>query len=143
MNRKDLILAALSPKPDPVYSPAQIQKLLFVIDQEIGEELGGPFFKFIAYHYGPFDQSIYSDLLELRNDGFIKQIDPFINSVRKYKLTTMGKEKGTELLNCLDRKHIQYIKDLNAFITGLSFIQLISTIYKYYPAMKVNSVFQT
>ena len=48
--------------PGIIFNPVQIQKLLFLFDREIPEQVGGPHFQFVAYHYGPFDLEVYGVL---------------------------------------------------------------------------------
>ncbi len=55
---EDMILAAMSPSNYSPFTPVQLQKLMFLIDEEIGD--------FKPYHY---DGNIYSENLEEANDG--------------------------------------------------------------------------
>ena len=63
LGQTDIILAALAASRGAAHSPVQMQKLLFLLDKRLANELGGPHFNFIPHHYGPFDRTIY-DLLE-------------------------------------------------------------------------------
>jgi hypothetical protein len=42
----------------------------------------------------------------------------------------------------MDKKAIAYIRQASEFVRSLSFTQLVSAIYKAYPEMRENSVFQ-
>ncbi len=53
-NRGDILAAAFAAAgPGAAFDPIRVQKLLFLIDREVTERIGGPFFHFRPYHYGP------------------------------------------------------------------------------------------
>ena len=58
------------------------------------------------------------------------------------KLTPEGQQKGEQLLATLASEAQQFTHNASDFVRKLSFAQLVSAIYKAYPEMKVNSVFQ-
>ena len=61
LNQADVIAAAFAAAgPGAAFDPIRVQKLLFLIDREASDQIGGPFFDFQPYHYGPFDRAIYS-----------------------------------------------------------------------------------
>ena len=52
MDRRDYVLATLSAGGEHTsFSPAQVQKLFFLIDREIPQWVGGPHFRFEPYDY--------------------------------------------------------------------------------------------
>ena len=65
MTKREVVLAALAPAQGKQHSPVQVQKLLFLLDREASELLGGPHFNFVPYNYGPFDKEVYQVLNEL------------------------------------------------------------------------------
>lgn len=123
------------------YTPVQLQKLFFLIDKNIGKELGGPFFNFQPYHYGPFDSEVYSSAARLSMFDLV-DINQEINSVRTYRLTVKGQEKGEEILSALEPDYREYIARIEDFVRRLGFKELIEAIYRAYPEMKVNSIFR-
>jgi len=139
-DKKDIILLALSAasSSDQEYDSVQVQKLLFLIDKKIGNQIGGPYFHFIPYNYGPFDKEIYSKIAELSTDT---QVSINKNRDITYKLTAKGKENGDKLMQVLSKEIQTFIKNLNTFVTELSFSDLIAAIYKEYPEMRKNSIF--
>lgn len=143
MNRQELILSILSVSDSgsSVYTPVQIQKLLFLIDKNASSSIGGPFFNFIPYHYGPFDKSIYREMENLGNNGYVDVQINFNNNKKEYKLTSLGMQNGKENYNTLPENIQIYFRELNTFIMSLTFPELIATIYKAYPEMKQNSIF--
>lgn len=141
MTRDDLILAVLA-SADGEFSPVQIQKTLFLLDKKASRLTRGPHFEFRAYDYGPFDASIYRSMAKLANEGFVEIIGDPDSRARRYGLTQSGRIRGKEILKGCDPSLISYLRDLARFIRGLSFSQLVSAIYREFPEMKANSVFQ-
>lgn len=141
MNKLDLLLTALAAGEKCEYTPVQIQKLMFLLDKNISSRIGGPFFDFRPYDYGPFDSSIYDSLNELEVAGYV--ITSLSNrGWKKHQLTDLGIQKANEISNQIDRAILDYIKMVSDFVRSLSFADLVSSIYKAYPEMKVNSVFK-
>ena len=59
MNRRDAVLAMLGACEGSRFSPAQLQKALFLITKNAGETLDSArVFDFTPYDYGPFDKSV-------------------------------------------------------------------------------------
>jgi uncharacterized protein len=140
MKREDLLLAALSPAKGDFYTPVQVQKLLFLLDREIPDLIGGQHFNFQPYNYGPFDKAVYMVLESLSLEGMVE-----INEDagwKRYRLTPLGQEKGNGLFETLDGSAKNYITKVSDFVRRLPFTELVRSIYKAYPEMKVNSVFR-
>lgn len=141
LKRGDFMLAALSPAKGASYTPVQVQKLFFLIDREIGESIGGPHFDFSPYHYGPFDKQVYLELEELASAGYL-QIDDDARIWKTYRLTIEGQKKGSAIFETLEANTRDYIERLVEFVRKHSFTELVSAIYRAYPDMRANSVFQ-
>lgn len=141
MDKTNLMLAALSPAGGSDLTPVQIQKLLFLIDRNIGKELGGTGFNFVPYDYGPFDSSVYDVLrsLESRN---LAASSLTSRGWKRYSLTDDGIQTGQAVFDTLTSRAQDYIRRVSEFVRGSSFSDLVSSIYKAYPDMKVNSVFR-
>jgi len=140
MDRRSVVLAALAPALGAAHTPVQVQKTLFLIDKEIPALLGGPFFDFRPYDYGPFDKDVYNTLEALKRDGLVEvEVGP---GLRRYRLTEAGQRDGSKLLQVIDPRASKYINDVSKFVRSLSFDQLVAAIYKAYPDMKANSVFK-
>ena len=72
MQKKDLALLMLSLADGGAHTPVQIQKALFLATKNVPELVNdGPGYRFVPYDYGPFDKTVYSDLIELRRDGLV------------------------------------------------------------------------
>lgn len=142
MDKYSITLAALAPSNRKSYSPVQVQKLLFLIDTNIANKVDGPHYNFEPYDYGPFDSDVYSVLSDLALSGKIEIYDVPGRNWNMYKLTEIGQREGQEIFNSIkDQQSKDYIKSLSEFVRSLSFSQLVSAVYKAYPEMKVNSVF--
>ena len=141
MNRRNLVLAALAPGGGARYTPVQVQKLLFLIDRRIPAAVNGPHFNFQPYHYGPYDRAVYGELNVLAAAGLVDIDDR--HSVRSFALTVAGQREGERLLNDLEPKARSFVVRISEFVRNASFSDLVSAIYREFPDMRVNSVFQS
>jgi uncharacterized protein len=141
MNRRDFALAALSGAQRQSLTPVQLQKLLFILDRNIGDRVAGSGFDFQPYHYGPFDRAVYSTLEQLASEGLAQISDPE-SSRRQYSLTDTGQELGDRMRSQLGPAMNDYFGKVCDFVRTQSFAGLVSSIYKAFPDMKVNSVFR-
>ena len=62
MDREAFVLMALASGGEKIYSPVQVQKLLFLLDDNIPDIVEGPHFAFEPYDYGPFDTAFWNNL---------------------------------------------------------------------------------
>jgi hypothetical protein len=138
MKRSDLMLAALSVADGGLYTPVQVQKLFFLMDREIPALINGPLFQFEPY--GPFDAAVYRELDKLHHCDMVQIIPQ--GTWSSYRLTKQGQDRGEECIKRLDPKAVAYIRSVSEFVRKLSFTELVSAIYKAYPEMRENSVFQ-
>ncbi len=140
--REEIVLAALMPGGGVPHTPVQVQKLLFLIDRNLALLIGGPKFKFEPYHYGPFDQEVYSTLQELAGQRLVEITRSNEGTWREYRLTPEGETRAAEAFAALDVRARDYIQRASDFVRRLSFTELVSAIYKAYPEMRERSVFQ-
>jgi uncharacterized protein len=141
VDRKDLVLAAMSPTGSTGLSPVQVQKLFFLIDRKLAAETAGPHFRFRPYDYGPFDHCVYEVLEELEREGFVEVTNRWRRAERRYHLTRAGLARGESTLASLGTAPRDLIARLVEFVRTASFHELVTAIYKAYPEMKANSVF--
>lgn len=138
--RQRIVLAALAPACGAVHSPVQVQKLLFLIDREIKQHIDGPHFRFGPYNYGPFDKAVYAELETLASEGYVEVVPQA--GWQGFRLTPTGQAVGNSVLFGMTKVPQDYIHKASAFVRNLSFADLVSAIYKAYPDMKANSIFQ-
>jgi len=141
LTREEIVLAALSTSNGQPFQPVQVQKLFFLIDENVAGQIGGRQFSFAPYDYGPYDKAVYDTLFDLSKKGDVEIIYDQGSTLRKYRLTHQGQTKGMTYLERIPGPTSEYVSKLSTWIRGLSFAQLVSAIYKAYPQMKVNSVF--
>jgi uncharacterized protein len=141
MQREELVLAAMAPGGGYRYAPVQVQKLFFLIDRQIPQLVDGPHFDFQPYHYGPFDRSVYDQLDELALQGLVT-IDS-TSSPRTFALTADGVERGNAFFAGLSEPARDFMGRASHFVRTQSFASLVSAIYKAFPEMRANSVFQS
>ncbi len=141
--RQELVLAALAADGGAEFAPVQVQKLFFLIDENLARALGGRQFSFEPYDYGPFDRAVYSELESLARADLVRVIDigPS-NGRRRYALTPAGQEAGRHALAKLHPEVQEYLAKVSAWVRSLGFAQLVGWIYEKYPHMRVNSVFR-
>jgi hypothetical protein len=135
-----VVLAALAPAGGAAHTPVQVQKLLFLIEENVADDFGGKHFHFEPYHYGPFDKDVYSTLDLLASKGLAEIASG--PSWRTYRLTPEGQALGTAKLQGLSQRTIDYLNRASRFVRESSFSDLVSAIYKAYPQMRARSVFQ-
>jgi len=140
MTKDDIIIAAMAAGGTYSLTPVQIQKLLFLVDKRAAAKLDGPSFNFEPYHYGPFDREIYERLEALARNGLVEIIGTSYSRTRSYRLTPKGLEIGNKILGRLPEPVREFMEKLSTFVRSLTFVQLVSAIYRAYPEMRVNSV---
>lgn len=142
MERRHLVLAAMAAAgQNSSFTPVQVQKLFFLIDREAGPFLGGPFFDFVPYDYGPFDREVYSEIESLAAEG-MSEVDSSMR-YRVYRLTPSGFETGADCLSQIDEPARSFMVEAAKWVKSLSFQQLVAAIYTKYPEMKANSIFKS
>lgn len=141
MKRRELVLAAMAAADGAKLTPVQAQKLFFLIDENLGEMLGGRQFDFKPYHYGPFDKAVYEEIDRLAVEGLAERVQD--RRWTSYRLTPQGQALGEDLNQQLDDKAKDYVHRAMSFVCSLSFTDLVAAIYRAYPRMRENSVFQS
>jgi uncharacterized protein YwgA len=140
LNRQEMMLAAMSSAGCGSFQPVHVQKLFFLIDEKLGSQMGGKYFDFEPYDYGPFDKAVYAELEGLSSDGLVSVAGG--GRYREYALTNAGLERGEAALAGLGDPVVAHgLATLTAFVRSLGFAELVSSVYRAYPAMKANSVF--
>jgi hypothetical protein len=141
MTREEFVLSAMAPGSGYRYSPVQVQKLLFLLERQIPRETNGPHFRFEPYHYGPFDSAVYYQLEQLAARGLV--LIDHSRSPRTFLLTAEGVALGNRVLDTLPWETRDFIVRTCNFVRAQSFSSLVSAIYKAFPEMRENSVFQS
>ena len=143
VTRRDLVMAVLGAAKGSKMSPTQLQKALFLISENIpGAFSEGSKFNFTPYNYGPFDAGVYSEAQTLMISGDTNITIAPSGRWKEYAATQQGVAKGIEILAALPENERSYIIDVVQWVQGLTFEQLVKTIYEHYPQMRANSIFR-
>lgn len=138
-NREDILAGAFAAAgPGAAFDPIRVQKLLFLIDREVSERIGGPFFHFQPYHYGPFDRTIYDVIGKLVATGNarIDSSGPY----PRYLLTGAGYRRGTAVLASFPEEVADYFGRAARWVRLIPYRRMLAAIHRQYPDMAVNSV---
>ncbi len=141
MHRRDALLAIIGSANGLPFSPVQLQKAVFLIDQNLPQLFDDEFrFNFAPYDYGPFDREVYveSGVLELAE---LVSSGRSPNGYTEYAVTDAGLARAGELKALMDDGSRAYIERVVAWVRSLSFAKLVKSIYEAYPEMRANSVF--
>lgn len=140
--RQAVVLAALSSSPGEAFAPVQVQKMFFLIDENISADLGGKTFSFEPYDYGPFDKAVYQELSALESQGLVEifSLAPGAGG-RRYRLTSNGQALGQQIFANLPQGAQSYMAEVSSWVRKLTFAQLVGSIYKAFPHMRERSIF--
>lgn len=139
MTRAEILLAVLATGREGASSSIfRFQKLLFLIDREVSDLIGGRHFQFSAGKFGPYEMRIHEELGLLVENAEILVDDP--TSVSALALTTKGLRRGNQILQCLSDEARQAITDLTRWMLSRSVEEILAEIFDRYPEMAENSI---
>ena len=142
MKRENWTLIAICSAKNRGLSPVQLQKTLFLMGQELPQEVGYPYYNFVPYNYGPFDAQIYTDAESLAKQGLVAIESSSAKRWSKYLATSFGLKSAEQIKQEVSPCALQYLQTVIDWVQDLSFQQLVRAIYKKYPQYRANSVFQ-
>lgn len=142
MERQDWLLYVISAATPKGLSPVKLQKAMFMLGAEHAREVGGGYYQFRPYDYGPFAADVYGDADTLAAAGLVSIENPLERGRRRYLATTVGIDKAMDLNSAVRQDTRQFISDTLDWIQNLSFPDLVRSIYERYPAFKEKSVFR-
>ncbi|MCY4466573.1 MAG: hypothetical protein OXE46_13665 [Chloroflexi bacterium] len=139
MKRTDLLLKIIAAANGEPLTPAQLQKVAFILGMERPNHIPDDYYKFIKYDYGPFSAQVYRDAEQLEREGkVIISIHPR-GGWRQYSATIAGIQSEAQEIS---DEVSTYIKDKVRWARELSFQELVRAVYRKYPSFRENSVFQ-
>ena len=122
---------------DPI-SPVQLQKIAFLVGEECAEFVPKSYYKFVPYDYGPFSAKIYQDAELLEAQGLISiDVNP-TGGWKEYSATFRSSSADT---SSIPKIVADYIETAVKWAMGLTFRELVSSIYYNYPEYRENSIF--
>jgi uncharacterized protein len=141
MTRQDVLLAILAASGGRNYTPAQIQKGVFLVTENLPALVTeGRNYHFEPYDYGPFDKNVYVDCETLSVSG---EADVLQGPRWKYYTASdEGVQKGLAILERMAPEDRKYVHTVSEWVRSISFDQLVKSIYEKYPHMKANSIFR-
>ena len=144
LDKRDWLLLVIAAANGHSVSPVQLQKALFLIGRNLSaaQLRCKSFYDFRPYDYGPFDSYIYRDAERLQEEGNVIITAPSTRTYREYVATTVGLEKARLVKDQLDATTQGFLENVVKWVRAVSFSELVRAIYRAYPEMKVNSVFQ-
>lgn len=138
-DRSDIVAASFAAAgPHAAFDPLRVQKLLFLVDREVSERIGGPYFDFRPYRYGPFDPVLYRVLDDLARAKDVRFDDS--GRYRRYLLSDKGYRRGATALDSLSEPIGNYIRDAARWVRLTPYRRMLAAIYRQYPDTAVNSV---
>lgn len=141
MNRKDWLLLVIAAADGQEFTPAQLQKSVFLLGEERREALDEDFYEFEPYHYGPFCLDVYLDAEALEKQGLIAIHINRSGRWQEYRATVDGLNRALVLKESVEEEVVLLIREKVAWTRNLSFQELIKNIYRQYPRFRANSVF--
>lgn len=139
--RSDWTLLAIAAAGREGLSPVQLQKTLFLLGKRLPAAVGGDWYDFKPYHYGPFDRDVYVDAERLAKKDEVEVVQRHGESWNRYALTRDG-EIRTSYLEREKPEAFEYLNRLVEWVQQQTFQGLVSAVYAEYPEMRANSVFQ-
>ena len=139
MTRTDLLLKIIVSANGEPLTPAQLQKVSFLLGMKYKNCLPDDYYVFRKYDYGPFCADIYRDAEQLERDGKVSITINRRGGWREYAATVRGYK--TELED-IPKEMSVFIKDKVSWAKELTFQQLVRAVYKDFPEYRENSAFQ-
>jgi hypothetical protein len=141
--RSQWLLLAIAAAGDGGLTPVQLQKAPFLVGKNCPNEVGHDFYEFEPWDYGPFDVDVYQDAQELETSGFVTIAPDPGKRWRRYIITAKGRTAAQMLKSRLPAIAVDYTQTVVDWVRTLTFSELIRAIFKAYPEMAKNAVFQT
>ena len=139
-DRQRAVLAALSTVPGSSFESVQVQKLFFLIDERASKRgKWKRLFDFKPHFFGPFDAAVYQELEALEQVGLVEIYEG--RRLKKYSLSAEGYKAGQEALREHGSGIGELITNLSEWVRGQTFAGLVGAIYREFPEMKKNSIF--
>ncbi len=138
MDRAEVVLAAWSAGGrGSRFNPIQFQSLIFLIDREVADHIGGPRFDFEPYIAGPFAPAVFdvAESLAADGDAIIDRTGPYW----AFSVSEAGFSRGQAALSRMPRHASRYVAKASGWVLTQPFGAMVSAIFRQYPDMAVNS----
>jgi uncharacterized protein YwgA len=142
LSREQIALVMLALADGRPFTPVRIQKALFLASDKVPDAFSQDSrYTFQPYDYGPFDRRVYSDVESLQERGLAQVDQPPGSRWRTYAASAAGVAEGRRLAERLNPDQRAILERIVSLVHSLSFNELVSAIYRAYPPMRANSVF--
>ncbi len=133
-SRKDIVTAALAAGgSEAALDVIRLQSLVFLIDEVVSERIGGPFFSFEPYHYGPFDHQIIAVISAMVTEG-----DACIDASGT-TLTRAGRHQGDAMLCSFPEPVADYFQRAARWVRFVPLRPMLAAIDREFPEMTANN----
>lgn len=135
---------------DPIEGRTRLQKMVFVIQQELiesGELREDQLYEFFAYDYGPFSKELAEDIDRMIDDDLLDEDDIEYDDEGNVKYLYTVEDAGKDILRSeKDEEVADEVIDLarhvkRRFNEDLSLPEVIDEVYEEYPEYAENSVY--
>lgn len=133
-NRKDILIAIVAAAGEKGLDPVQLQKSVFLVGEKFEGCLPEDFYQFKPHDYGPMAVDVYRDIEACCYD---RSVDVRADADNRPNYLVREQTKGA-LPDRLDSE----IRRIVAWVTCMSFNELIRAIYYRYPEQQENSKFR-
>ena len=89
-----------------------------------------------------FNAKVYDDALGLSFEGLVTVDQAEYQKYRTYRATPDGMKRADELRAALQAPVVAFLDDVVRWVRSMSFQDLVRAIYRLYPEMRANSVFE-
>ena len=138
MKRTELLLKIIAAAEGKPLTPAQLQKVAFLLGMEFHGQLPDDYYDFRKHDYGPFCVDVYRDAEMLEREGkVVISIHPR-GGWQQYSATLAGIRAE---VNDIPDDISTFILDKVRWARELSFPELVRAVYREFPQFRENSVF--
>ena len=137
MERCEIVLAAMTSAGRRArFDPVKIQTVLFLIDREVPDAIGGPLFDFRPHDFGPLDPAVFDALERLAELGnvVIDEAGPYL----VYRVSDEGAGVGRAALRRMPKRAARYSSKAARWALAQSFWGLVAAIHRAYPEMALD-----
>ena len=132
--RKDILIAIVAAAGEKGLDPAQLHKSVFLVGEKFQGSLPENFYQFKPYDYGPLAVDVYQDIEACCNERSV--------NVRADADNRLNYRVGEQKKCALPDPLLLGISRIVAWVTSMSFDELIRAIYYRYPEQQENSKFR-
>ncbi len=133
-----ILLAGLTTSDGAPWGPVQVQKFFFIVQERVGDAVGGPFFEFKPDSYGPLSTELFRSLEALDKNGLL-HIEQHGSGSKAFWPTVRGHREGEKILSTLPRNVQDFMARLAAWMQPLNFTQLVTAVIRDFPDSALGS----